>query len=47
VAYWLEREGERIARSPKSQPLQYKLVATAVERLEAGAGLAARLIGRS
>ena len=47
VAYWLEREGDRIARSPDTQPLQYKLAARAVERLEAGAGLAARLIRRS
>lgn len=46
VAYWIERDGDRIARSPSSQPVQYKLAARAVERLEAGAGLAARLIGR-
>jgi dihydroflavonol-4-reductase len=46
IAWWLEREGDRIARSRRSQPLQYKLAARAVEGAEGAAGLAARLLGR-
>ena len=44
VAWWVERDGDRIARARRSQPLQYKLAARAVEGAEGAAGLAARLL---
>ena len=46
VAYWMEREGERIRRSPSSQPFQLKLAARAVAGIEDAAGAAGRLMGR-
>ena len=42
VAWWVEREGDRLARSPRSQPLQYKLAGRAIE----GGGEAARVVAR-
>jgi dihydroflavonol-4-reductase len=47
VSWWLEREGARIARSRRSQPVQYKLAARAIEGLEGAVVLAGRLAGRS
>jgi dihydroflavonol-4-reductase len=46
IGWWHERDGDRIARSRRSQPLGYKLAARAVDGLGEAAGLAARLIGR-
>jgi dihydroflavonol-4-reductase len=46
VAYWMERDGDRIRRSPAAQPLQYKLAARALESLDDAAGAAGRLLAR-
>jgi dihydroflavonol-4-reductase len=46
VGYWIGRDGETVKRSPRTQPLQYKLAARAVEGLADASGAAARLLGR-
>jgi dihydroflavonol-4-reductase len=46
IAWWVERDGDRLARSRRSQPLQYKLAARAVEGAQGAAGAAARLLRR-
>jgi dihydroflavonol-4-reductase len=46
VAWWLERDGDRLARARRSQPLQYKLAARAVEGAEDAARVVARLMRR-
>jgi dihydroflavonol-4-reductase len=46
IAWWIEREADRLARSPRSQPLRFKLAARAVEGAEGAAGLASRLLRR-
>lgn len=46
VRFWTEREGDQIARTPRTQPLQYRLAARAVEGLEEATRLAGRLLGR-
>jgi dihydroflavonol-4-reductase len=46
VGYWMEREGDRIRRSPSVQPMQNRFVARAVEGVEDAAGAAGRLLAR-
>ena len=46
IAWWRERDADRIARSRRSQPLGYKVAARALDGLGEAAGLAARLLGR-
>jgi dihydroflavonol-4-reductase len=43
VAWYMEREGDRIRRARRSQPVQYKLAAGALRALEGTAGVAGRL----
>lgn len=43
VDWYLEREADRLARVPRSQPIQYKAAARALGALERAAGLARRL----
>jgi hypothetical protein len=45
VAWHLEREHERIARTRRSQQLQYRLVGVALGAGETAAGLVRRAIG--
>jgi dihydroflavonol-4-reductase len=46
VVYWMEREGDRIRRSPNVQPMQNKLAARAIGSVEDAAATAGRLLGR-
>lgn len=46
IAYWMEREGDRIRRSPGTQSMQLRLVGRAVESIEEVLGIASRLLGR-
>jgi hypothetical protein len=39
----MEREGDRIARSRRSQPVQYKLAAATVSALAGAGGIARRI----
>jgi dihydroflavonol-4-reductase len=43
VQWYLEREGDRMARARRSQPFQYKLAARALSTVEGMAGMARRL----
>jgi dihydroflavonol-4-reductase len=43
VDWYLEREGDRMARARRSQPLQYKVAARALSTIEGAAGLVGRL----
>jgi dihydroflavonol-4-reductase len=43
VEWYLEREGDRMTRGRRSQPLQYKVAARALSTLEGAAGLVGRL----
>jgi dihydroflavonol-4-reductase len=43
VAWYMEREGDRIARSRRSQPVQYKLAAATVGALVGAGGIARRI----
>jgi dihydroflavonol-4-reductase len=43
VRWYLERDGDRMARGRRSQPLQYKLAARALATLEGAAGVVSRL----
>jgi dihydroflavonol-4-reductase len=43
VEWYLEREGDRMARGRRSQPLQYKVAARALSTIEGAAGLVSRL----
>jgi dihydroflavonol-4-reductase len=43
VEWYLEREGDRMTRGRRSQPLQYKVAARALSTLESAAGLVGRL----
>jgi dihydroflavonol-4-reductase len=43
VAWYMEREGDRIARSRRSQPVQYKLAAATVGALAGAGGIARRI----
>ena len=45
IQWYAEREGGRIARGRRSQPLQYKVAARALSTLEGVAGLVGRLPG--
>jgi dihydroflavonol-4-reductase len=42
IQWYLERDGDRMARARRSQPIQYKLAARALSTLEGAAGLAER-----
>ncbi len=44
VAWWRERDGARIARTPRTQPLQYKLAARVVGGVGDAAGFARRFL---
>jgi dihydroflavonol-4-reductase len=46
IEWYLEREGDRFARSRRTQPVTYKLAARALGAVEGVAGLAGRLGGR-
>jgi hypothetical protein len=43
VEWYMEREGDRLARSRRTQPAPYKLAAAALGALEGAGGLARRL----
>jgi dihydroflavonol-4-reductase len=43
VQWYLERDGDRMARARRSQPFQYKLAARALSAVEGVAGMARRL----
>ena len=43
VAWYMEREGERIRRSRRSQPVQYRLAAAGLRAVEGAAGVGRRL----
>ena len=43
VQWYLEREGGRVARGRRSQPIQYKLAARALSTIEDASGLVRRL----
>jgi dihydroflavonol-4-reductase len=43
VGWYLEREGDRMTRGKRSQPLQYKVAARALSTVEGAAGLFGRL----
>jgi dihydroflavonol-4-reductase len=43
IQWYMEREGDRLARARRSQPFQYKLAARAVSTLEGAAGFVGRL----
>ena len=43
VGWYLDREGDRLARAPRSQPVQYKVAAATLGALENAAGVAGRL----
>jgi len=43
VGWYLEREGDTMARGRRSQPLQYKVAARALSTIEGAAGLVGRL----
>jgi dihydroflavonol-4-reductase len=47
VKWWLEREGDRIARTPSVQPVQVKLAARALQGLGGAGAAAARVVGRA
>jgi dihydroflavonol-4-reductase len=46
VAWHLEREHERIARTRRSQPLQYRVVGAALGATEGAVGVVKRVVGR-
>ena len=46
VAWHLEREHERIARTRRSQPLQYRVMGAALGATEGAVGLVRRAVGR-
>jgi dihydroflavonol-4-reductase len=46
VNWYLEREGDRVARARRSQPYPYKAAAFALSAAERAGGLASRLLGR-
>jgi dihydroflavonol-4-reductase len=43
VEWYLERDGDRMARGRRSQPLQYKVAARALSTIEGAAGIVNRL----
>jgi dihydroflavonol-4-reductase len=43
VNWYMERDGDRLARARRSQPFQYKLAARAISTVEGAAGLLGRL----
>jgi dihydroflavonol-4-reductase len=43
VGWYMEREGDRIRRARRSQPVQYKIAAAGLRALESGAGVAGRI----
>ncbi len=43
VEWYLEREGDRVARGRRSQPFQYKVAARALSTIEGAAGIVGRL----
>ncbi|MEA2348851.1 MAG: hypothetical protein QOG62_2638 [Thermoleophilaceae bacterium] len=47
VNWYLEREGDRIARSRRSQPYPYKAAAAGIRTLERAGSMASRILGRS
>jgi hypothetical protein len=46
VNWYLEREGDRIARARRTQPYPYKAAAMGVRAVERGFGMTSRLLGR-
>jgi dihydroflavonol-4-reductase len=46
IAWHMDREADRLARSRRSQPMQWKVAARAMGALEGMAGAASRIVGR-